>query len=489
MDFIESIKYLSDLAGIKFVQEYKKDPKEIELYDRIIEINIEAQKWFASYLYKNPEVMKYCEVRSISKDSIDFFGIGYAPKNDSIWKYLKNLGFAEDDIIEASIAWRDDNGILKDSFYDRLMIPIKDIKGNIVAFGGRIISKDENRAKYKNSAENLLFKKSDIVFNLNNVKGLNKGPILVVEGYMDVISLHSSGFENTVAVMGTSFTQSQLNYIWKYTDILTFCFDGDNAGYKATEKSLEIILQNINNKKQAKFIILPDKLDPDQIVSLGKAKFLQSKIDNAYNLYDAIWLFCSNNKKSEFYTDIEVDNIQLSIDQKLNLIKDKHLKSNVSYYFKRKLWEVRKKAKKLDKVDGVSCDSNISDNDKLISDILLHLVKNQELIYLYYDDIMRIYTENISLDEIIINIINGSCCDDDINILINNPFNVVYKNFNSEKLNIYIGLAIKKVLLRQMQIERSAAIYDANKFGLLTKEIELTLAKVKELELSFGTED
>ena len=192
---------------------------------------------------KNKFALDYFLKRGLSLSTIRHFGLGYAPNEwRSLIEHLRSKGFTDEELVLANLARRSDkDGRVSyyDNFRNRVMFPIIDLRGNVIAFGGRVM--DDSKPKYINTSDTLVYKKSNGVFALNFAKNANDNKLILVEGYMDVIALHQAGFTNAIACLGTAFTSEQANLLSRYAEEIIICYDNDEAGKKATQKALGVL--------------------------------------------------------------------------------------------------------------------------------------------------------------------------------------------------------------------------------------------------------
>lgn len=273
LDFKEAIKLLADRAGIEIDESNMKKNAELESKkNRLYEINREAAKYFYYNLRKSSRGYSYFRKRGVSDNTIKAFGLGYANSAwDDLLKYLVAKGYKEKELFEAGlvIERQSKNGFY-DRFRDRVMFPIVNTRGRVIGFGGRVL--DDSVPKYLNSPDTLVFSKGNNLFGLNLVyKNPKIERILLVEGYMDVISLYNKGIVYSVASLGTAFTENQGKMLKRWYDSIYICYDSDEAGLKASNKALDI-LKKVGFKPQV--IVLPDGLDPDEYINkFGKESF------------------------------------------------------------------------------------------------------------------------------------------------------------------------------------------------------------------------
>ncbi len=273
LDFIEAVELLASYVGM----EIPKQEQKIET-TKSKNINNLAAEIYYSQLKENigKRAISYLKERGISGETAKFFNLGYSNvKGPNLFSKLSKE-FSVNELTESGLFGKNENGDSYDRFRDRLMFPIRNIKGDCIAFGGRLLSDKENQAKYLNSPETKLYKKKYELYGLYEVRQNNKRPesIFVVEGYMDVISLHQHGIKNAVASSGTAFTQEQLRKILNYTNTIYIVFDGDEAGLKASWRTVENAMPILREDTRVNFIFLEDGEDPDSYVkNNGKEAF------------------------------------------------------------------------------------------------------------------------------------------------------------------------------------------------------------------------
>ncbi len=274
LDFLEAVETLATQVGMEI-------PKQEAPVDtsNATKINNRASQVFYEQLKSDQgkKTIKYLKERGISGETAKFFQLGYSSnKKPTLYENLKNE-FKEIDLDESGLFGKNDDGEHYDRFRDRLMFPIRNIKGECIAFGGRLLSDKKDQAKYLNSPETKTYKKKYELYGLYEIREINKRPesIFLVEGYMDVIGLFQHDIKNAVASSGTAFTQEQLRKILSYTNTIYIVFDGDEAGYKASWRAVENALPLLREDTRISFIFLETNEDPDSYVSSnGKDAFL-----------------------------------------------------------------------------------------------------------------------------------------------------------------------------------------------------------------------
>ncbi len=265
LEYTEALEYLGRRVGIDVISSDADAPR----FDkrRFYEMNKAAARYFRDILFNDPAGAlgrMYAEKRGLSEEIIKHFGIGFAPDSfSSLFPYLKNLGYTEEEMNAAFLVGiSSKSGRPFDMFRKRLMFPIIDVSGNVVAFGGRIID-DSDPRKYLNSSDTPVFKKRKNLYALRYAKNSCAEKMILCEGYMDVIALHAAGFENAVATLGTAITPDQARLMAKYTKKVVICYDSDAAGQAAAEKAIKLITEtgtetSVLNVKGAK--------DPDEFI-------------------------------------------------------------------------------------------------------------------------------------------------------------------------------------------------------------------------------
>ena len=284
LDYIEAVRFLAERCGMRMPESGYDDTMQ-KLRVKIYEINRAAARFFHEQL-KTPEGkvgLDYFRERELSAKTIKHFGLGYAPESwDALHKHLRGLGFTDDLIFQADlISKRKSGNGYYDRFRGRVMYPIIDLRGNVIAFGGRRINnEDKSVAKYINSSDTPVYKKSTVLYALNYAKNSKHKGIILAEGYMDVIALHQAGFDNAVAACGTAFTQEQARLLSRYTDEIIVTLDADEAGQKATNRTIEILKSTGMN---IRVLRVDGAKDPDEFIKKFGAGRFQALLDGANN--------------------------------------------------------------------------------------------------------------------------------------------------------------------------------------------------------------
>lgn len=281
--FLEALKFLAARAGVDLPEEkYSKEEKErADLRSTLLEINKLAAKYFYAQLksQNGKNAYDYLKRRELSDETIVAFGLGYSNKySNDLHKYLRAKGYSDEQIIKAGLANVDEKTGIYDKFWNRVMFPIMDVNNRVIGFGGRVMG--DGKPKYLNSPETMIFDKSRNLYGLNRARTSRKPYYLVCEGYMDVISLHQSGFTNAVATLGTALTAGHAALIKRYVNEVYLTYDSDEAGTKAALRA-EPILRDAGIS--AKVIRMDPYKDPDEFIkNLGKEAF-EERIAKARN--------------------------------------------------------------------------------------------------------------------------------------------------------------------------------------------------------------
>ena len=273
LSFPEAVKFLADRVGMA-VPEDGQDQELPRLRKRMLELNKEAARWFHSRLSQpvGEKAASYLQKRQISRKTAVNFGLGYAPEGwDNLLKAMGDKGYGQEELIRAGLATRSSKGGAYDKFRDRLMFPVLDVRGEVLGFSGRALA-DGQEPKYLNSPETLVFSKRRILYGIHRAKNTKRGSFLLVEGNIDVVTLHQAGFDNAVASMGTALTTEQTRLISRYAKEIVICYDNDPAGRKATERALDILK---DSEFAVKVLKLPDRIVDGQAVKIDADDFIK----------------------------------------------------------------------------------------------------------------------------------------------------------------------------------------------------------------------
>ena len=338
--FGEAVKYLANLAGMQpyiFSKQDEEREKKWKIYSSIFSQYVD---FYHEELLKNESysfVRDYLKNRSLNKDQVKKFKIGYVEKNPNFFDELKN-DFKTEDLLETGLFYFDEKKkIYVERFRGRLIFPINNISGQPIALGGRIIEKSDFLAKYINSPETSFFKKGSNLYNLDLARKLSNklDNIFLVEGYMDVVGLSKNGIENAVANLGTALSEKQIFTLNQFFDDIIICFDGDESGYKAAVRAAENSIKDLKPEKQISFLFLPDKEDPDSFVNKnGKNYFIDYSKQNKISIHQFIFSHYKKNTSNDPSSMATFDKKLRSI---ANTIKDDFIKKYVLEYFLEKI--------------------------------------------------------------------------------------------------------------------------------------------------------
>ena len=290
LPFMDAVKELAQQAGMEVPA---ADPRAVERAERansLYDVMTAASHWFIQQLQgiEGAEARSYLEKRGIRAETITAFGIGFAPDSKSKLKAALT-SFGADKLIESGLLISVDEKEPYDRFRGRIMIPIRDPRGRVIAFGGRILGAGE--PKYLNSPDTPLFDKGRTLYNLDLAASASRktARIVVVEGYMDVIALAQAGIGDVVAPLGTALTEQQIERLWRLSDVPVLCFDGDSAGQKAGQRAALRALPHLAPAKSLAFATLPKGQDPDDVVQKGGARAMEALLADPEPLVDLIW--------------------------------------------------------------------------------------------------------------------------------------------------------------------------------------------------------
>ena len=343
LKFGEAVKHLAQLAGMQPYMFSKQDEEREKKWKEYLSIYSQYVNYYHNELLKNDacsNARDYLKNRSLGKEEVKKFKIGYIEKNPNFFDKLKDQ-FSEQTLVDSGLFYLDEKKkVYIERFRGRLIFPINNISGQPIALGGRIIEQLDYLAKYINSPETMFFKKGSNLYNLDLARKLSNklSNIYLVEGYMDVVGLSKNGIENAVANLGTSLTDKQILTLNQFFEDIIICFDGDESGYKAALRAAENSIKDLKPEKQISFLFLPDKEDPDSFVNKnGKNYFIdftkQSKISIHQFIFSHYKKQTENNPSSLAIFDKKLRAIA-------NTIKDDYIKKYVLEYFLEKISEL-----------------------------------------------------------------------------------------------------------------------------------------------------
>ena len=422
LKFGEAVKHLAQLAGMQPYMFSKKDEENEKKWKEYQSIYNRYVDFYHNELLKNDaysNAREYLKNRSLDKEQVKKFKIGFIEKNPNFFEKLKSE-FNEKSLVETGLFYFDEKKkIFVERFRGRLIFPINNISGQPIALGGRIIEKLDFLAKYINSPETNFFKKGSNLYNLDLARKLSNklDHIYLVEGYMDVVGLSRNGIENVVANLGTALSEKQILTLNQFFDDIIICFDGDESGYKAALRAAENCIKELKPEKQISFLFLPNNEDPDSFVNKnGRDNFIDFTNRGKLSIHQFIFNHykrqTENNPSSMAVFEKKLRGIT-------NTIKDNYIKKYVLEYFLEKIAELTphlnqnrkkfyfKKTKTLEATKKYYNESQSLTAVELKEFSLLYLVLNNLILLqsnLHLIENIKFFTEeNIQILEVIIN--------------------------------------------------------------------------------------
>ena len=354
LDYPDAVEFLAQRAGITIVRDERTPTVGVPKFDRkrMFQMNVDAAKYFNRCLFSdNPDAKAalayFTEVRGLSTATIKHFGLGFAPNSfDTFSKYMLAKGYTFEELEAGFLCGKSEKGRYYDAFRNRIMFPIIDVSGNVIAFGGRVM--DDSKPKYKNSSDTPVFKKSRNLFALNFARHHCADTMILCEGYMDVIAMHSAGFENAVATLGTAITTEQARMMSRYTKKVIISYDADEAGQKAAMRAVKMLTEV---GLDVSILKVPGAKDPDEYIKkFGADKFRQvlnaSKSKFDYNL---------ENILSKYDINLPQDKVK-ALHECEKLISDTYSSAERDIYIQN-----------ISKLFGVDAKSIKSDVDRIIA--------------------------------------------------------------------------------------------------------------------------
>jgi DNA primase len=345
LSFPEAVEFLASAAGLQVPETTAEDRQKAEKQKTLYDLVERACKWFEAQLHEpgGRAARGYLVGRGLTEEATARFRLGFAPNDrHGLVRALKAEGFPEDDMIAAGLARRpEDGGAVYSFFRNRVMFPVADRRGRIVAFGGRIMEGDG--PKYVNTSETPLFHKGALLYGLSRARqaAANGQPVVVAEGYMDVIALVEAGFGAAVAPLGTALTELQIQELWKLIPRDEkepyLCFDGDSAGRRAAWRAVERFLPHLGPGKSARVAFLPQGQDPDSLIRAGGAKAMTEVLDNAIPLSEALWRMESEERRTD--TPETKAALRAALDARVNTIADPAVKEYYRQDMRRRMAE------------------------------------------------------------------------------------------------------------------------------------------------------
>lgn len=383
MPYPEAIETLARESGVPLPERSAQAQQQYNYEELILKACEEATQWFEQQLRSTGGVAarQYIEKRRLTPATVQQFRLGYAPDNrDALKRALLEKGFSEKLLLDAGLIVHSESGSSYDRFRARLMFPIRNVTGKVVAFGGRLIAANPDEAarlpKYLNSAETPVFKKRSQLYNLDQAAraARQEGELLLVEGYMDVIACVQAGIQHTVAALGTAFTEEHAQLLWHYVDTPNLCLDGDAAGKRAMLKAAELVLPMLKPGKSLKFSLLAKGEDPDSYIQSHGAAAFHAKLQEAKGLHEVLWNVYSAQHRSDNPT------IRANLEKRLSTltqhIGDPTVKNHYREFFRKSLWGSGKKkqeagsSKRSDQLNKMMAASEKTMSDHIVQQLL-----------------------------------------------------------------------------------------------------------------------
>ena len=415
LDYPDAVEFLANRAGITIIRDERQGYNSGPKYDRsrFFKMNVDAAKYFNYCLFSdNPDakvaLAYFTEKRGLSVATIKHFGLGFAPNSfDSFSKYMLSKGYTYDELVAGFLCGKSERGTYYDAFRNRVMFPIIDVSGNVIAFGGRVM--DDSKPKYKNSSDTPVFKKSRNLFALNYARHHCQETLILCEGYMDVIAMHAAGFENAVATLGTAITSDQARLMSRYTKKVIISYDADEAGQKAAMRAIKMLSEV---GLDVTILKVPGAKDPDEYIKMfGADKFKQllseSKTKFDYNFENILAkhnidvpadkikaLHEAEKLVSETYSSAERDIYIQNIAKKFE-VDAKSVKADVDRLIAKANWQRKKEESNKIKQDAVGY------SDKVNPDFIKApaVAKNEEhvlgLLIMYPEHRKKVFEEKL----------------------------------------------------------------------------------------------
>ena len=352
--FVEAVRQLATQAGLQMPrispEQRQKQQKRLSLYE-VCEL---ACDFFQKNLYSHlgKVAVSYLKNRGLTDADIHAFRLGYSPNSKIFLDYMQSKNIEQQALIDAGLAHKNPQGIYA-FFRNRLMFPITDTRGRVLAFGGRFMG-DEKQAKvgkYINSPQGILYDKSRVLYNLKNARehAYKNNRLVVCEGYMDVIALSRAGFKYAIAPCGTAMTEDQLLQCWKTVDEPILCFDGDDAGQKAALRTCERALPLLKAGKSINIALMPTGQDPDDIVRTKGATHMGNLLDSAISLRDFLWNIATTTHLTD--TPERLAKLEKYLMDWVFSIADKTVSGAYRHAFNNLIWTTYKSGKKKSRIN------------------------------------------------------------------------------------------------------------------------------------------
>ena len=425
LPFIEAVKKLANKVGMKLPEMSRESAAEAQKKATLYDIMDFAAGFFERNLrlQEGQTALDYLYGRGFNDDTIKKFRMGYASANNSLKAYLISKGIEQKDLVDLGLVAipEDKSRSPHDFFRNRVMIPIMDRQGRVIAFGGRIM--DNSQPKYLNSPETPIFNKRRTLYNMNYAreKSYNAKRLIVSEGYMDVIAMDKYGFDYAVAPLGTALTENQIMEAWKVCPEPTLCFDGDNAGIKAAIRSIDRGLPILKAGYSLKYVFLPDKMDPDEFLKAKGKDAFEKFLSEPMPLVDLLWK--KNVDGKNIATPEDKALFQKTIMEEIALIKDETVRSYYQQEIKKRIYEKfgqgswRKPYTPAAKPVPQKRNTGAVINDAVLRFILAALIVHPKLIGEYEEKLMMFNVRNAGLNNLLSLILDYAQTEEDKDII------------------------------------------------------------------------
>lgn len=504
MPFMEAVEYLAHMAGLPMPKIKEESPERRQEYQTELQIMEEACVFFQKCLFseRGRRARAYFQNRGITPDIAKQFRLGYAPSGSALLAYFTEKGLSVQKAISLGlIVDKTDSHTRHDYFYDRIMFPILNRRRRVIAFGGRLLEKGE--PKYLNSPETALFHKGEQLYALPNAVDTmrKKNQAILVEGYMDVIALHSAGFTNAVAPLGTALTENQIRLLWQGCDEPIICFDGDMAGRKASIRAMNRAIPILTPGKSLQFVFLPEPFDPDDMIRKKSPQAFQEALNNAKTLAYTLWNTLTDGRSldtPERRAKLEKDATDI-----IAKIQNEQVRAYYMKDLKKKLWQLehRKDARRSSLSFGEAQGISRPNADLLAGRMLLaYLICFPKVVQNVLEDLANLELGEASLQHIL---------QEATDCLINNPdmtseelINAVLpegsktipeiemlqkSNRTEEDVRIELSKWIQALQLKALQAEHEAKLHEFSQNP--TAELWENIAKIKKEIENLSTSD
>ena len=482
MSYKEAAIKLAGDYGIEIPKITPEQAKADEESDQIINALTIANQLFINKL--DATAKTYLAKRKISSKIIEDYSIGFAPSGTVLQEYLESKNVHLHIMHAAGLVGKNEGHDIYPIFRNRITFPIKNIYGKIIAFGGRILG--DGQPKYLNSPETLVFKKSETLYGEDKATSAayQKRRIIVVEGYMDVIAMQTAGFTETVATLGTAVTAYHLTRLWRISDEVIFCMDGDNAGLKSMQRAINTILPIMKNQQKASFVVLPDGLDPDDAVNSFGASYMDDLLEQRITLSEMIWYLETRGKK--FATPESKATLEALLDEYIALSNNGSLKKYMRDEFRSKIWALGKK-KKTVHVSALSPLTNLANTLDIVLYNMFALVLKSPVVLgdeKVYNEFAELELEHEALDVIRMHILELYADNAIVNLQ-----EVEKLSQNSGFFDIFVLLSSRKQpFIDKMSLE-SEVLDPKDLWKLWFKRYECELLKKEYAAILSNTDD